>query len=227
MPNYCWNHVHMNGIRNKDLFNKDEQFDFNKIIPMPESLNIEDGTRTDDGIDLVMLEILKHWLTEPSYRIPINSMQAVKVLYNEINSHLNRFTKSTALELRAEDIDKRKALGLQALTNIVMHGYPTWYDWCCNHWGTKWNCLDTFIEDDNNVSFTTAWCIPYGIFIELSSMFPYDEITVNWEEEGGTCGVASFLDGECIQDDEYVMIDGWYDEDKPKLFTKLKLLEDK
>ena len=219
MPNYCFNQVSMNGIRNKDLFNEHEQFDFNKIIPMPESLNIVDGTLTDKGIDLVILRILHHWLTEPSYRIPVRSMQAVMTLYNEINSHLNRHP------ITAEDNDERIALGLQALSNIVMHGYPTWYDWCCYHWGTKWNCWDTFIEDDDNISFTTAWCIPYGIFIELSSMFPYDEITVTWEEEGGTCGITSFLDGECIQNDEYVTID-YYDEDKPKLFSKLKLLED-
>lgn len=219
MPNYCFNQVSMNGIRNKDLFNEHEQFDFNKIIPMPESLNIVDGTLTDKGIDLVILRILHHWLTEPSYRIPVRSMQAVMTLYNEINSHLNR------PPITAEDNDERIALGLQALSNIVMHGYPTWYDWCCYHWGTKWNCWDTFIEDDDNISFTTAWCIPYGIFIELSSMFPYDEITVTWEEEGGTCGITSFLDGECIQNDEYVTID-YYDEDKPKLFSKLKLLED-
>ena len=219
MPNYCFNQVSMNGIRNKDLFNEHEQFDFNKIIPMPESLNIVDGTLTDKGIDLVILRILHHWLTEPSYRIPVRSMQAVMTLYNEINSHLNRHP------ITAEDNDERIALGLQALSNIVMHGYPTWYDWCCYHWGTKWNCWDTFIEDDDNISFTTAWCIPYGIFIELSSMFPYDEITVTWEEEGGTCGITAFLDGECIQNDEYVTID-YYDEDKPKLFSKLKLLED-
>ena len=220
MPNYCFNQVSMNGIRNKDLFNEHEQFDFNKIIPMPESLNIDDGALTDKGIDLVILCILQHWLTEPSYRIPVRSKQAVMTLYNEISSHLNR------PPITAEDNEKIKALGLQALSNIAMHGYPTWYDWCCHHWGTKWNCWDTFIEDDNNISFTTAWCIPYGIFIELSSMFPYDEITVTWEEEGCTCGITSFLDGECIQNDEYAIIDNCYDEDKPKLFSKLKLLED-
>lgn len=90
MPNYCWNYIHMNGIRNKDLFNEHEQFDFNKIIPMPESLNIVDGTLTAKGIDLVILRILHHWLTEPIYKIPVRSMQAVMTLYNEINSHLNR-----------------------------------------------------------------------------------------------------------------------------------------
>jgi len=44
-----------------------------------------------------------------------------------------------------------------------------WYDWCCTHWGTKWDVNDVFIADDVEedsvtFSFDTAWAPPLEAF---------------------------------------------------------------
>lgn len=51
MPNHVKNVVKMEGITNLPLFVEEDGkrcFDFNKIILMPESLNIESGSMTDE-----------------------------------------------------------------------------------------------------------------------------------------------------------------------------------
>lgn len=43
------------------------------------------------------------------------------------------------------DFDNKKhfsnilELGKQYVENIKKYGYPQWYDWCVENWGTKWN----------------------------------------------------------------------------------------
>lgn len=59
MPNWVQINLHFNGEKSKikellENFKNDEagfgSIDFNKIVPMPESLNIECGSKTDEGI---------------------------------------------------------------------------------------------------------------------------------------------------------------------------------
>lgn len=59
MPNHVVNHISLRGDPKKiremlETIKSDElgigSVDFNKIIPMPESLNIEAGSRTDRGL---------------------------------------------------------------------------------------------------------------------------------------------------------------------------------
>lgn len=75
MPNHVRNKVKMTGIANLPLFTTktDEYtkeqftfFDFNKLIPMPESLNIESGSSEDVVIEAVLRknEQEKIWIFE-------------------------------------------------------------------------------------------------------------------------------------------------------------------
>ena len=53
MPNHVRNIVKMEGIAALPLFvieDGEKRFDFNKMIPMPESLNIESGSMTNEAI---------------------------------------------------------------------------------------------------------------------------------------------------------------------------------
>lgn len=59
MPNHVVNHISLNGDPEKirsmlEAIKSDElgvgSVDFNKIIPMPKSLDIEESTRTDRGL---------------------------------------------------------------------------------------------------------------------------------------------------------------------------------
>lgn len=56
MPNHVMNKLHFEGEQKRidvlleSVKCKDSLLDFNKIIPMPESLNIEAGSRTEKGL---------------------------------------------------------------------------------------------------------------------------------------------------------------------------------
>lgn len=51
--------------------------------------------------------------------------------------------------------------------NIAKHGYASWYDWCVDHWGTKWDVCDANVtktimdgKEALAVGFESAWAPP-------------------------------------------------------------------
>ena len=56
MPNHVMNRLHLSGDQERinklleSVKGEDSVLDFNRIIPMPETLNIECGSRTDRGL---------------------------------------------------------------------------------------------------------------------------------------------------------------------------------
>jgi hypothetical protein len=67
-----------------------------------------------------------------------------------------------------DDTDpKQIELEAQEARNQEKYGYSTWYDYCVNEWGTKWDVGgdDAFMEADEGpnamtVSFDSAWSPP-------------------------------------------------------------------
>ena len=77
----------------------------------------------------------------------------------------------------------------QEAVNKEKYGYTSWYDWCINNWGTKWdagneNDEDLDCVDPNKVqlSFDTAWQPPVAFFEKLTEL-GFD-ITAYYLEEG-------------------------------------------
>ena len=59
MPNYVRNIVKMKGIADLPLYNErsgEKYFDFQKLIPMPAELDVEDGSRTEQCIIYFLTE---------------------------------------------------------------------------------------------------------------------------------------------------------------------------
>ena len=59
MPNYVKNRVKMEGIANLPLFREvdgKKHFDFNKLIPMPAELEMEEGSTTEENIIYYLTE---------------------------------------------------------------------------------------------------------------------------------------------------------------------------
>ena len=58
--------------------------------------------------------------------------------------------------------------------NRKEHGYATWYDFCVNEWGTKWDCgadgdhveLEEG-QDNTTLCFDSAWSPPMGVYQAL------------------------------------------------------------
>ena len=61
---------------------------------------------------------------------------------------------------------KQIELEAQEKANFETHGYATWYDYCVNEWGTKWDVGgdDGMITEDGpnalRMSFDSAWAPP-------------------------------------------------------------------
>ena len=71
-----------------------------------------------------------------------------------------------------DDTDPKQIELKEAETrNLATHGYSTWYDFCVNEWGTKWDVggdgmeVDpATVETDVTLSFDSAWSPPIGIY---------------------------------------------------------------
>ena len=73
-----------------------------------------------------------------------------------------------------------------------------WYSWHCDFWGTKWNACDSYVVDDNLVTFDTAWSEPREIWIALSKMFPDKTLFITANYEDGFVTKSKFKNGELL-----------------------------
>lgn len=175
----------------KENFNKQNEFDFNKIIPMPKELDIEESSDTEMGMVIVSND-LKH------------------CSYLTIEELKNRFEQRTK-----EQQEKILSLGKQALSNIEKYGCKSWYDFACDKWGTKWNAYSSYIENVSNnnfeeslmnlrnditFSFQTAWSTPLPIFEALSKKYPEATFYIEYADEdmGNNCGYFEIKNGEAL-----------------------------
>jgi len=147
--------------------------DFNKIVPMPESLNITSGSLGELGHQLLFgLE---------------------KYIHLDINKLQERFSK-LSIEQQREAVE----LGIIYNDNIKKYGHSTWYDWSVENWGTKWNASFCKKISNNVYTFDTAWSgIPKLIDI-MSKEFPEVKFLYEYSDEdtGSNCGVGLYLNGE-------------------------------
>ena len=233
MPNWVINKVRFSS-RGKEIIDKitstnnDEEYvDFNKIIPMPKTLNITSGGNDRDAMQYALLKMntlqlkqtiekLKETSTsfygnyfEKIYSCKKYTLEELEKVAKEFEEKLNsgkqdRFNEVDYKELGVNNLED---LGNVYINNILQYGADCWYDWCCENWGTKWNASDTYIIDDNEIEFSTAWSCPVNIFKELSKQFSGVEIAVDFADEdiGSNCGKITFLNGEI---EEYIDMDG-------------------
>ncbi len=167
--------------------------DFNKVIPMPESLNITCGSTTNQGIKMVEDYLSK---VSPHKKLELSTGDS------SLEELLRKQTESVPEESR-ENWD----LGVQAVLNIQKYGCPTWYEWSINNWGTKWNAYGYYEGSDysyrtDSLSFETAWSAPTPIVIALSERYPNLGFRHKWADEdiGYNIGDKSYIRGNCVAD---------------------------
>lgn len=107
------------------------------------------------------------------------------------------------LDIRAEDVDFLEPpadtfaayvrYGKVYYDNLVQYGCVDWYDWRCEHWGTKWNAFDTQVSEITESAdgcaeiqffFDTAWSVPHRVFTALTGLYPNLRFSGSWFEEG-------------------------------------------
>ena len=80
------------------------------------------------------------------------------------------------------------------------------YEWCVEHWGTKWGICDAEIVEDNEYDliykFQCAWSPPNPVIVEMSKQFPGLTFTLRYFEGGaGYNGILRCSEGKCVQDE--------------------------
>ncbi|MFL1706681.1 hypothetical protein ACHJH3_06700 [Campylobacter sp. MOP7] len=134
---------------------------------MPESLGIESGTKTD--IALKAIELQKEGMSDKEIKDRLIA-----------ESRCSTIIQNEGFDEYVEQIKK----------NIEAHGHPTWYEFCWDRWGTKWNSHNSSIINRKGNSiimrFDTAWAPPIPIYEALVEKFRDRLKSVkaeSWQEE--------------------------------------------
>ena len=166
-------------------------FDFNKLIPMPQSLDMEESTMSRRG-----LELYQKYAREQDSLIRANvnaSPEQLKVLTDILDK---------AWRPRRMQDPMVWKLGEQAYSNLRKYGHASWYGWCIQNWGSKWNAYQSrpLRDGDDTMEFLTAWASVPTIIQKLSEKYPDWTITYRWadEEIGYNVGEMVFQKGKCI-----------------------------
>lgn len=159
-----------------------EALDFNALVLMPESLNIEDGSIGEDGHDA----LFGNWR-----RAAAHARLSEAPCEIDSREDLIAFLR----EHRPETLE----LGQAYQDNLKAYGAKTWYPWRNQHWGTKWNAYDFEIvsPDCSELLFDTAWSVPEPIFHALAQALPKHTIRVYSFDKGHNfCAESLIKDGE-------------------------------
>lgn len=195
MPNHVTNIIEIKGdlTRVKALFEavKNDKhglgsIDFNKIIPMPPELDIEEGSKTSRG-----LKAYKDF-------IEVYTFNGQKEAFDLLN--IPEKSEQAFLRVRPDTDRATWDLGKQAFQNEQKYGTPTWYKWRIKNWGTKWNaygCDDGVQFDGKSLRFLTAWSPPQPVIAKLATMYPNLDFIHQFASEdiGVNCGEDEYHNG--------------------------------
>lgn len=195
MPNHVENRVRMNGITKLPIFTEDEEnriFDFNKIIPMPETLNMEAGSLEERAIEV--------YLTKMGKGLEISKKGTFSI--TRYRNNLSDEEIEKVAKLSRKTLEEIAEIGKQYILNLVQYGCTTWYGWCVDNWDTKWNSYENGIIDENTITFQTAWSSPIKVIKKLSSLYPDKEILLEYADEdtGSNTGKIVFMNGEIVNE---------------------------
>ena len=222
MPNWVINNFTAKGTK-KDLIvfadavkTEESEFDFNTMIPMPESLNMTSGGSEDEAI----LYFLSERLTKSKDDLVEDKVLDAKLgpidlmFYGSksgwIEEHIKR-VKRDIPEKSPEELDDLYELGRKYVDNIVRYGASSWYEWCCDNWGTKWPASDVCVSPPAkcgrgfsiDIYFDTAWSAPIPVFRKMIKMFPKISFEGEYADEdiGSNCGQWKSYGGNVLVND--------------------------
>ena len=222
MPNYVINKVTCDDMDElkKLLLNKDENVDFNIVIPRPEELDITSGSHSYDIpsryfhteeaerklakqrriIGNVLEMLYNNTMTQAEF---VKKVMADEKLIKKIKAFkgwYSRKSKNIKYAMKKKELTETLENYIKGFFNIKRYGERDWYDWSIENWGTKWNAGDTVVYSDV-IEFQTAWSTPIPVFVELSKRLKDTTIAVDYADEdiGSNCGTLEFFNGQMLQ----------------------------
>jgi hypothetical protein len=174
-------------IKSVDEEGETRHIDFNKILPMPESLNITSGSTTSNGI-----AILQYRAGDDTAIRGIMGYAWGKEFDTPEDLIEHMIVKGSA---NLEEAQK-------ALDNERLYGCRDWYGWSTSNWGTKWNAYSTNDTDVDEISFETAWSNPYPVIVALSVKYPEAVFHMRFADEdfGHNVGEYSLQNGDVVDE---------------------------
>lgn len=121
--------------------------------------------------------------------------------------------KTMLNEIKGQDEDGYSLLiDFNKIVPMPEEEEDNWYDWRCEHWGTKWNAYEQN-ELVDGLMFWTAWSNPKQVIIALSKKYPSIRIDVEYADEdyGNNCGKYSVENGIVSNETIY---NAWRSEDQ-------------
>lgn len=170
-------------IGNPDAEDEDQKIiDFNKLIPMPECLNIEASSKTNLAHAYYMIKTFNK-LPETVAFSTLSEQEIINKVEKDVNVSSYEMLK----------------LGKQAEENIKLYKHMDWYNWCVTNWGTKWNACSC-CKDGIYLSIQTAWSFPYPIMEKLSEICRKHNVDFDgsWADED--CGSNTGKFSSCEND---------------------------
>ena len=193
MPNNVTNEIKFYGqpedikvVRSLIKGSKDDRpmIDFNRLIPMPESLNIEEGIRMNDAISL--------YLTMMNPDAPHHDENPMS---RERFGAVTRKLSTTMFMRYTPVLSEERIREMTRNTNVddlLDLGAVSWYDWRVSHWGTKWNAYYQYSDSDDSIGFDTAWSMPEPILRKLAKICNEHDVQFNgqwinedWRNDSG------------------------------------------
>lgn len=200
MPNHFMSKIHLEGDQKRiqemlEYIKYDDgdigSLDCNKIIPMPESLNLVSGSIEWESIGAYLSKVN-----------PINTDFPIddKLSFEEFNKilhilddvigfrHLCTIMSYQTITHNANarfrmSADEFIDLGAKYVSNLLKYGATSWYFWCCDNWGSKWGAYDAEPFVNNTMTFKTANAPIIPVISKLGSMYPDIKITYKFADE--------------------------------------------
>jgi len=154
-----------------------ETFDFNNLIPMPEIL-ADSQSSSNVGLGLAYIG------SDAPDGFGLYSQKSTLESYLDYPWVMAAGIK-TVDEMKAYiEKERPEAIELGKLADKAWRetGHTSWYTWCTENWGTKWNAYSFSHErlDDGTLEmkFDTAWSVPLPVLMALSEREEIQDLVI-------------------------------------------------
>lgn len=69
-----------------------------------------------------------------------------------------------------KEMEAYRRLEARKEENLKRYGFASWYEFCLNKWGTKWDVKSEYVNHEGHyltATFDSAWSPPTGVYYEL------------------------------------------------------------
>lgn len=214
MPNYVTTEITASKKVLDYMLDKEGDVDFNNIIPHPEAMdyNFNGVPCNSENYASIFFKVEGE---EDQWRRDFRIREEEKIK-RRLDPYLLKYIKKvqdfTEEEFEvfftylSENPIASLEYGEAEFLHMVKNKYKTNYlhtmEFQIDCWGTKWNAMDTEVEEDY-IKFQTAWAMPKPVVFALSEKFPEELIKIKYADEdlGFNCGSFTIKNGVVIEQD--------------------------